>query len=675
MIGTGLEVALGLALFVVAAGVAASETAEVEVLLDIRGQRQGALPEEVVVYAADPATREPLTSHAVAPVSGGRRVLLALPARREGWLLWARTAGWWGPVRHVEAERSAASLVLVPRGVVRFALHGVDRAVDRFRPGDVWIVGRVDGGDSGLKQGVYGGPCAVDREPSRREVLIVCPFAVGARADVRVGLGPFLPVLRSDVTVAVDTDLGPVEPVRGAAVTGHLASVDGSSRVFRLRQRRAPRAFSWSAWTDSSGVFRFEGLSPGTYELRLSGAAESWPVRLESLSESLDLGRLSSATGNVLAMTFMAPLGIEVDRLRPVVQRVQPGIGDEVESRGGRHEPDARSADGAFVWRGLPAGDYRVDVFDDRGGRWRREALRFHGGRDHHYVELDAVALEGRIERGGAPLEGVMVWFGGLRGAERVSFRSGEQGRFGGLLPREGHWPVEVTPLPVCDPCEGGWDTDGLEGFDGQAVDDAGSVEVLADVDGVARVSIDLPDGSVSGRVSWRRADTGVVEPVEGASVSVLSVSPFLGDDDDLLPPIQWRRVTDAMGRFEIGGLPDGDYVVWADAWLEERRVRSREDRFRLASGDSIDRLEIRLEHGTRLTVAVRSGGAPVAGAQTFVRVPGNDRNWHSEVARTARGRRSTGCGKRPRRSTWWFAQRASAWSGGGSTCVTERRR
>lgn len=246
-------------------------------------------------------------------------------------------------------------------------------------------------------------------------------------------------------------------------------------------------------------------------------------------------------------------------------------------------------------------------------------------------MTTDAVALDGRIERGGAPLEDVMVWFGGLRGAERVSFRSVEKGRFGGLLPREGHWPVQVTPLPACDPCEGAWDAGGWEGFDGLAVDDAGSVEVLTDVDGVARVLIDLSAGQVSGRVSWRHAETGAIEPVEGAFVWVMSESPFVGGADDVLPPRQWRRATDAGGRFEIGGLPDGQYVVWADAWLGERKYESGEDRFLVTGRDPVGSLDLRLEHRQPFTVVVRSGGVPVAGAQTFVYVPGNDRGAHSQ--------------------------------------------
>ena len=622
MIGRKPVVALALALSVVAAAASATETAEVEVFLDVRGQDGGALPEEATVYAADPATREPLISWAAAPAQD-RPVVLALPVQQAGWLLWARAPGWWGPARYVGAKERTATLVLAPQGVVRFALHAVDRAVDDLQPGGVWIDGRVHTGGQGLGRGVHGGPCEVDREQSRREVSIVCPFALGARADIRVRLGPFLPLLRSDLTVDVDADLGLVEPVRGAAVTGHLASVDAAARVLGLRQPRAPRTFPWSAWTDSSGIFRFEGLSPGNYELRLAGSSDSWPVRVESLSGSVDLGQLSSSAGTVLETTFGVPFGMESHRLRPVVRAVTFGAGDEVDSRGRRHGPDSRLSDGSFVWRGLPVGDYELEVADSQGNRWRREVFRFHG-EDRRHVELDAVALVGRIEREGEALEDVMVWFGGLMGPERLSFRSGEEGRFEGLLPREGQWSVEVTPLPACDPCEGAW-TDGWDGFEGSAVDDAGSVEVVADVDGVARVLIDLPAGRASGQVSWRRLESGAVEPVEGAYVMVRPESPWVGVEDDVLPPLHWTRLTDSLGRFEFSRLPEGVHFVQAVARLGEREHRSSEVRFRVTGRDSVEDLDLRLEPRQKLTVAVHSGGVPLAGAQTFVGVPASD--------------------------------------------------
>ncbi len=613
-----LRVGLFLALSAIAATVQGGEP--VEVVIDVRGQHGGGLPTETTIFVADPATREPAVAYSVSQAS--EPSTLELPAQAAGWLLWARAPGWWGPARYVAADRTSVSLVLAPQGVVRFAVNGVDRAVDGLDAGEVWIAGRVDAAGDGLTRGVHRGPCEVDRKRSRREVLIACPFARGERVDLRVRMGPFLPLLRSDVTITADTDLGLIEPVRGATVTGHVASVGEPGQLVGIRQPSA-RSFPWAAWTDSGGVFVFEGLSPGDYELHLAGSdGDNWPVRVESRSDWIDLGRISSSAANVLVVAFGAPLGMESDRFRPVARRVSLGVGGQVESRGRGHEPAAQRVDGSFVWRGLPAGDYEIDIADERGNRWQREVLRFHG-QDHYYFELDAVQLVGRIERGGDPLEDVMLWFGGLWGAERVSLRSGEKGRFSGLLPREGFWPVEVTPLPACDPCEGGWDTDGWDGFDGSDVDDAGVVDVVAGADGAAHVSIDLPAGSVLGRVSWRNAETGAFEPVEGASVWVSPEPRAAADEEQALLAQDWRRATDDMGRFEIRGLFEGTYRIHALASMGGREYRSREDRFQVSDRESLDELRLVLEHQRRLTVVVRSGGLPVSGAQTFVRDPG----------------------------------------------------
>ena len=68
-------------------------------------------------------------------------------------------------------------------------------------------------------------------------------------------------------------------------------------------------------------------------------------------------------------------------------------------SEGWWSSPERRT-DGAFVWSGLPAGHYEVGVEDDRGNRWHHEIVEFFGY-DHYNIELDAVPLVGRIERGG----------------------------------------------------------------------------------------------------------------------------------------------------------------------------------------------------------------------------------------------------------------------------------
>ena len=457
----------------------AQNTDEVELTVHLAAiaSREEAPTGEVTLEFTEASTRLPVASYIVEAAVDKQSFQVTVPAleSQSGWFASARSEGWWSPTAYIAPDDREASLTLVPEGVVRFAVDGTDKGVDLLETGQVWIGGRVGNRGVRLDRGIYGGPCAVDREPDRREVLIACPFAREEKVDLRVRLGPFLPLLRSEVTVEAETDLGLIAPVRGATVTGSMASVDGSSHRFALRLRDAWLAFGWSAWTDAGGIFTFEGLSPGAYELRLAGSdGDSWPVRLESLADHVDLGQLVSAAGNLLAVSFVVPSVLDVDSLRPTVWAATLGPGGEVEDRGRMHEFEERGTDGSFVWRGLPVGDYEVEVEDNRGNRWHQEVVSFFG-QDHYYVELDAVPLVGRIERGGEPLENVLVWFGGLFDVERNAFRSREEGRFSGLLPRDGGWFVEVTPAPDCDPCEGPWEEGGWGGFDDSEINGAAS--------------------------------------------------------------------------------------------------------------------------------------------------------------------------------------------------------
>jgi hypothetical protein len=232
------------------------------------------------------------------------------------------------------------------------------------------------------------------------------------------------------------------------------------------------------------------------------------------------------------------------------------------------------------------------------------------------------VPLVGRIKRGGEPLEDLMVWFGGMWGSERVSFRSGEEGRFSGLLPREGFWPVEVTPAPGCDPCEGGWDTGGWGDFDDRDVNDAGMFEIEVDSDGIARVDIDLAAGGISGRVARRNVESGLLEPVAEARVWVWAAGEVAGEQQDPLQPRGWRSRTDASGAFEVIGLPEWTYSIHAEAYVDERELQSAPLHVELHGDESVEDVELGLADQRRVTVVVRSRGVSVNGAQTFVLHP-----------------------------------------------------
>ena len=395
-----------------------ADDVELTVHLDAAASRDEAPSGDVTIEFSDASTREPVVSYVVEASTEEQGFVVAVPLleSRSGWFVRARSPGWWGPTAYVDPDARDVELTLVPEGVVRFVVDGTDTGVDLLRTGQVWIAGRVGNRGVRLDRGVYGGPCEVDREPDRRDVLIFCPFARDETVDLRVRLGPFLPLLESDVTIAADLDLGFVEPVRGAVVTGSLPSGDGSSRRFGLLQPDT-WSFAWSAWTDSGGFFAFEGLSPGAYELRLAGSdGDGGPVRIEALTDQIDLGQLVSAAGNVLAVSFLVPSGVDLDDIRPEVWEATLGPDGAVEDRGRRFEFEERGRDGSFLWRGLPTGDYEVGVEDNRGNRWhhevildvvvRAEGLGMNGWRfdvrDGVPVEVDLLADRGslRVPRG-----------------------------------------------------------------------------------------------------------------------------------------------------------------------------------------------------------------------------------------------------------------------------------
>lgn len=195
----------------------AADSVELTVGLSAAATRDEAPAGEVELEFIEAGTREPVVLYIVEAPAGQQTFQVTLPVfdSRSGWWALARSPGWWSSTAYIAPDERAVSLTLVPEGLVRFAVEGIDRGVDRLETGDVWISGRV--GDRGvhLEPGIYGGPCSVDSKPHRREVLIVCPFARDETVDLRVRLGPFLPLVRSEVPISADTDLGLIGPVRG----------------------------------------------------------------------------------------------------------------------------------------------------------------------------------------------------------------------------------------------------------------------------------------------------------------------------------------------------------------------------------------------------------------------------------------------------------------------------
>ncbi len=576
-------------------------------------------PREVVLEVADPATREILASYVIEATIGEDQFAIDVSAleSRSGWLVLARAPGWWSPAVHVAVDAREAALTLVREGVVRFALDG---AGADLRAEDIWIVGRIHNRNrrraGAMYEGIYSGPCESDLDSNRREIRIACPFARDEVADLRISMGPFLPLTRSDVPIAADTDLGIVEAVRGASISARLASGEALGQEFALLPD-ASLALPWSGWSDAGGFFKFEGLNRGSYELRLAGSRDDrWPVRIRSLADIVYLGELVSPAGSLLTVSLRLPL-VELDGLIPMVRPVALSTTGAVEWHGAKAGPQEVRPVGSFIWRGLRSGDYELLVEDDRGNRWYRELIELTGS-DHVDVALQAVPLRGRIERGSEPLDDVIVWFGALWGTERIAFAADDNGRFGGLLPREGYWSVVVTPSLACDPCDNGWYEDTWHNLGRREASEAGIIEVRESSDGIARVTIRLPSSGVSGRVVSVNLAGGTSSPAEGVRVWVKAVHKESEPTATLVSPTSWLRETAKRGTLEVSGLPAGGYEIHAEARIGERVLRSATQQLQVAEHEWIEDLELRLENRRALRVVVRAGTFPVGSAWTI---------------------------------------------------------
>ncbi len=461
-----------------------------------------------------------------------------------------------------------------------------------------------------MAPGLYRGPCAGEWKGDNFEFIVTCPFAAGQTAHLRIGLGPL-----QAWTTTVPNDLGDLvydvdEPALGATVTGRLAGAS-EERVFLAA---TDGRISPAAWTDETGFFELEGVSPGRFDLRLVGSPlDGWPVHVENPGDWIDLGELQGSASNRLTVELRSSSGAVVTDLAVSATNVELNEQDQIVRYGRQSDPEL-SDGGLFVWRGLPEGDYLLGVSSGRGDRYRDELVRLIG-MDHVVLDLDLVPVEGVVRRGRDRLEDVLLWFGGRSGAERVAMRSRDDGVFRGHLPRESDWYVELTAAPQCDPCTGSWER-GWAGFDEKTFEAIGFVEVKAGDDGVARIDLDLPDGVVQGHVVV--AEGADLRGVPGASVTVRRAEETFRKGALGLGP--GSTSSDESGTFALEGLPEGEYLAFAE---EERTDRVRavgNVRFHLTGTGEPAEIRLLLREQQPIRVAVRSGGAPVASAALWVR-------------------------------------------------------
>lgn len=560
--------------------------------------------------ALDPITREGIASWHLAKDIALEGLQVEVPASEVGVVVRATAEGAWSPSVHVPPGAALEPLFLLRERRIVLRVRSSHRALERLANENLYVLGRVWAPGRRLPPGVYRGPCDGQWTEGEREFIVTCPFAGGETARVRVWLGPFQAWTATVTDGFEDLAFELDEPRIGATATGRLAS--SPAAVFLAADDgRIPLA----TWTDLTGSFTLEGLSPGRFSLRLvNSPLDRWPVHIRSLEDWVDLGNLQSAASNRLTVELRGAHGASLTGLAVAATPVELNIQSQVVNYGSSIRGASREG-GLFTWEGLPRGHYELDVTSQQGDRYRQERIEFLG-MDYTVLDLELLPVEGILRRDGDPVEGAMLWFGGMRGVQRVAMRSQEGGVFQGFLPQERDWFLELTAAPLCDPCEGSWEQ-GWQGLDSETVERVGFIEARADEDGVARMEIDLPAGRVIGRVVAVEEDG--LRGVDGVRVTIERAERTFPQGAVGIGP--WQTRSEESGTFAVEGLPAGSYTAVAEvSGTRERRRASGDVEFRVDTDLAPPALELRLREQQAIRVAVRSGGAPVSGAAVWIR-------------------------------------------------------
>lgn len=385
--------------------------------------------------------------------------------------------------------------------------------------------------------------------------------------------------------------LGPIELTRGASVAGWVAVEAGRIEPRRclarldvvtaggvnLKSLSELRRTALEREVGEDGFVQFAGLAPGLYtlEVRQPGypAVRSLPIRVDPGAETLLNGPL----------VLLHALNLQIE-VRPSLDWLgRPWRAQVV--RLGERPPlpivfDGKvDKEGRLAVSGQSAGRFRISLLDSLGNSLYSGEHSWDGtDTGPQPIEVRFVTVAGTVRLGDEPLAGVL-WFGGRSGATSDKMEADADGKFHGVLPREGMWRVEIEAS--------------MPGFPTWAWAD-----IHAGRSGKATLEITLPDTRIFGRVVDEKG-----KPVPKADVAVR------GKDMDLL------QTTDSAGSFEVRGLTEGP--VWLGAQFSQR-VSDRVF-VTLAQGRDSGPIELRLRQTRKLTGTVTSPLGPVVGSRVMV--------------------------------------------------------
>ena len=571
--------------------------AVVEVTIDVE-HPAGAAAEAPVEVAAGALLAEPLGGLTGSPPAEPFEVPVSVPGATRlevppgsVWRLRVKASGLWSPKTLVTAPGERESVVararlgLVPEGIVEGRLavgRGEQRPEElslRFGPAN------PEPGTGEEQEEVVWCEVTDDR--------FSCQVPAGYH-DLRVRAPEFVSHFYWGRRIAPQArlDLGRIELVRGASVVGRVEAADGELSAESCRVKLAPLAAGRSRGQRSQaqerrlaletkvtprGFFSFEGVLPGSYivtaEQRGFAPARIFPVTVMADAE----------TEVREALLLERPVPFEISLQPPVDPWDRPWavkVLQRSEIPGGidRVSDGQIPTDGTFRIAALPPGKYSVQIEDSVGSRIAWEDTLVVPGQTTLHIDIPLVWIEGTLLLGEEPLA-ASITFGSSGGVQKVELVSDDEGRFFGVLPRDGEWAVDVSARePAVHRTLQSVEVKRAPGSDN------------------AELELVLPDVEITGEVV-----DALGRPVPGAVVRVLEK----GEMDRSSMP------SGEDGEFSIWGTAEGEIALWAE---DTGRI-SEEVHLRIDERNPPGRQRLVLEERRKIRgqIVAAAGGVPGA--------------------------------------------------------------
>lgn len=362
--------------------------------------------------------------------------------------------------------------------------------------------------------------------------------------NLRLQVGDRMETLWREVDLSEPGQTLHVAGRRGLTLSGHIEPAgarllllprllgEDRGRVDPLRARLVTAS--------DDGSFRFAGIKRGPYRLVVEAAGRARTIHELDLFTDTRLARQRLPTPTSLTIAMAPPRAFDG---APWDIRLVPR--DERGSTSGEAVLTTTDAQGWAALPGLAIGDYRLLVSDRSGSRWLSEDISVTDGDEVLHLHVPFVEVVGQARSGDRALAGTLV-FGTSFEVVSVRLEIADDGSFGGFLPREGVWSVELLQdRGRCAPC-------GAE----TAVQ-LDVVEVEIGPSGKAFLDLRLPDTTLRGTVML--AVDHALEPAADARVVA-----FHRHLTEQRPPNEVRVVSDEDGKFAVRGVQPGELMIFA---------------------------------------------------------------------------------------------------------------